>query len=214
MKHILGVWRMVAGLVFFLLLLEGCISVPRSPSPHFYTLESIEELDTALAGAESLSDVTIGIGPVALPAYLRRPQIATKSEADTIEFAQFERWAESLDEEIARVITRNFAILFPKAGVEIFPWNSIIPVKYQVIIEVIQLDSKLNSDVVLLVQWSVLDAKEKKMLLSKRSGYRKSVETHDYPGLVQSVSAICESLSREIAQALTQLPSQNPLILR
>ena len=76
--------------------------------------------------------------------------------------------------------------------------------------EVIQLDCQLDSDAVLLAQWSVLDAQEKKMLLSKRSEYRKPVQTRSYPGLVQAVSLICESLSREIAQALTQLPTQTP----
>lgn len=211
MKHILSVRRLVTAFIFFLLLLlEGCISVPRSPSPHFYTLQPIKEIDTALAGANSLSDAVVGIGPVMLPEYLNRPQIVTKSSDNTIEFAQFDRWAESLNEEIARVIAKNFSILLPGTGVEIFPWNSIIPIRYQVIMEVIQLDCKLDSDVVLLAQWSVLDAQEKKMLLSRRSEYRKPVKTRDYPGLVQAVSVICESLSREIAQTLTQLPNQSP----
>lgn len=206
MKHILSVRLIVTAFVFFvLLLLEGCISVPRSPAPHFYTLQPIKEIGTALADANSLTDAVVGIGPVTLPEYLNRPQIVTKSGDNTIEFAQFERWAESLDEEIGRVIARDFSILLPGTGIEIFPWNSIIPIRYQVIMEVIQLDCRLDGEAVLCMQWSILDVREKKMLLTKRSEYRKTVGNGNYAGLAQAISAICESLSRDIAQTLTKL---------
>jgi len=195
-------------ILFLLLSLAGCISVSSSPSSRFYALESAKEPGAALAGANSLSNVVIGIGPVTLPEYLNRPQIVTKNKNNTVEFAQFDRWTDTLDQEIIRVMAKNFSLFLPQANTQIYPWNSIIPVKYQVIMEVIQLDCKLDGDADMLVQWSVIGAQEKKMLLTKRSEYRQSLETHDYPGLVQALSLISESLGREIAQALTQLPAQ------
>lgn len=212
MKYNLSVQRITIASVFFLLLLQGCISVPTSPSPRFYTLQPIKEISGAeLSGAANLSNVIVGVGPVTLPEYLNRPQIVTRRSDNTVEFAQFDRWAESLDRGMARIIAKNFSLLLPTANVEIFPWNSVIPIRYQVMMKVIQLDCKLDSDVVLLVQWSILDAQEKKILLAKRSEYRKPIETHNYPGLVQAISSIMDSVSREIAQALTQLATQSPL---
>jgi len=213
MKHFFYIQRITKASVFFLLLLlGGCISVPTSPSPRFYTLQPIKETSgIVLAGAGSLSNVLVGVGPVTLPEYLNRPQMVTRHSDNTVEFAQFDRWAEFLDRGMARIIAKNFSILLPTANVEIFPWNSVIPVRYQVMIEVIQLDCKLDAEAVLLMQWSILDAQERKTLLTKRSEYRKPIETHNYPGLVQAISSIMDSVSREIAQELTQVATQSPL---
>ncbi|MCX5703389.1 MAG: ABC-type transport auxiliary lipoprotein family protein, partial [Candidatus Omnitrophica bacterium] len=60
------------------------------------------------------------------------------------------------------------------------------------------------------MQWSILDAREKKALLSKRSEYRKTVGNGNYAGLAGALSAICESLSRDIAQALIELGKKAP----
>jgi uncharacterized lipoprotein YmbA len=111
---------------------------------------------------------------------------------------------------MARVIARNLSIVLPKINTEVFPWNSAIPVRYQVIMEVIQLDCRLYGEAVLCMQWSILDAREKKVLLSKRSEYRKTAGTGNYAGLAVAISAICESLSRDIAQTLRELGKQVP----
>jgi uncharacterized lipoprotein YmbA len=207
MKRKFSIHRIPITPVFFLcLLLGGCISVPTSPTARFYTLQPIKEIGgIELAGAGNLSNLVLGVGPVSLPEYLNRPQIVTRRPDNTVEFAQFDRWAEPLDAGVARLIAKNFSVLLPTVNVEIFPWNSVIPVKYQVIMEVIQLDCKLDSEAILLLQWSVVDAKEKSILLAKRSEYRKPIEGKNYYSLVQTVSSILDSTSREIAQALAQL---------
>jgi len=213
MKHNLSIWRRATPFAFFLLLLPGCIFIPRSPTPRFYTLQSIKETrDAVLTDASSLANAVIGIGPVTLPGYFNRPQIVTKNSDNTIEFAQFDRWAEPLDEAMVRIIAQNFSILLPKINIEIFPWNSAIPVRYQVIMEVIGLDCKLDGEAVLLMQWSILDAQAKSMLLTKRSDYRKSLGMPNYSNLVQAISEILESVSREIAGALTELASKSPAL--
>jgi uncharacterized lipoprotein YmbA len=211
MIHTTRVWRIVTPFVFLLLLLPGCISVSSSPSSRFYALQPMKETGgAALPDAGGLDNAIVGTGPVTLPEYYNRPQIVTNNSDDTVIFAQFDRWAEPLNKAMARVIARNFSIVLPKINTEVFPWNSAIPVKYQVIMEVIQLDCRLDAEVVLCVQWSILDAQEKKMLLSKRSEYRKTVGKGNYAGLAGAISAICESLSRDIAQALTGLEKQAP----
>lgn len=191
--------------LFLVCLLPGCISLPSSPSPRFYTLEPDKELSgVALSGAARLSKAVLGIGPVAIPAYLDRPQMVTRQSDNSIELAQFDRWAEPLDAGMARIIAGNLSLLLPDTGVEIFPWNSIIPVTYQVIMEVIQLDCRLDGDAVLLAQWSIIDGKEKKIVMTKRSEYRKPIEAHNYVSLIRAISSICGSLSTEIARALTE----------
>ncbi|MCX5703213.1 MAG: PqiC family protein [Candidatus Omnitrophica bacterium] len=147
---------------------------------------------------------------MSLPEYCNRPQIVTRNNDDSLKFAQFDRWAEPLDKAMARTISHNLALLLPRINVETFPWNSIMPVKYQVIMNTLQLDCRLDKQVVLFMQWSILDAQSKKKLFDKHSDYRIPVGTHNYSDLVQAINVICESLSKEIAQALTEVVGKGP----
>jgi len=213
MKHYFSVGRTVMPAVIVLLLLSGCISVPDSPSPRFYTLQPIKEAGSADIGdAASLDGAVVGIGPVTLPEYYSRPQIVTRKSDNTIEFAQFDRWAEPLDKSIGRVLGNNFSVLLPKLNIELFPWHGAIPIKYQVIMEVIQLECRLDGEAVLLMQWSVFDAR-KELLFAKRSEYRTPVGPHTYAGLVQAISVLCESASREITAALAELASKGSALI-
>jgi len=206
MKHNFYILRQVIPLLSFILFLSGCLSIPRSPVPRFYVLESVKDRGSvALADAGGLDGLIVGIGPVTLPGYFNRPQIATKSSKDTIEFAQFDRWAEPLSESMERLIARNLSVLLPEVNVEIFPWNSAMPIRYQVIMEVIQLSSRLQGETELILQWSVLDAQSKNMLFTRRSEYRRDAALPDYSGVVQAFSLIMESVSREVAQTLIDL---------
>jgi uncharacterized protein len=193
------------------LLLAGCLSVPYSPSSRFFTLQPIKETSNMeLAGSVNLDGAILGVGPVTIPEYLNRPQIVTKNADNTIEFAQFDRWAEQLDTGTARLIAKNLFLLLPKVNVELFPWNSAIPIKYQIIIEVLQLDCRLGGEAAMVSQWSVIDVKNKKALLTKRSEYKKPVTGKNYSAVVQAVSSVCESLSQDIAQGLIQLAVPTP----
>ncbi|MDD5254514.1 MAG: PqiC family protein [Candidatus Omnitrophica bacterium] len=182
----------------------GCISVPRSPGVRFYTLQA-RTGEEALPGAENLNNAVIGVGPVALPEYYNRPQLVTKNNEGTIEFAQFDRWAEPLDTGIVRAISRNLSLFLPAINVETFPWNNAIPITYQVILEVIELESRLDAEVMMLAQWSILDKEDKRLLFTKRAEYRQAAEPRGYPGIIRALSGICDTAARDIAETLTRL---------
>jgi len=46
----------------------------------------------------------LALGPVRLPEYLDRPQIATRSEGNEVRLHETERWAGSLQEDVSRVM--------------------------------------------------------------------------------------------------------------
>ena len=80
-----------------------------------------------------------------------------------------------------------------------------MPVKYQVVVEIIQLDSELDKDLFLTAQWQIIDTKNTKTVIIKRSEFRQSITSQDYPGLAKALSTACMSLSSEIAEALAML---------
>ena len=191
----------------FIFLLAGCVSVPTSPTPRFYMLQSVAKNHVS-GEFDVVSDVVVAVGPIKIPEYQDRPQIVTQDKNGMLTFAQFDRWGESLDQGIQRVIVENLTIMLPKAVFGIFPCNHAIPVKYQVIAEIIKLDSDINGAVSLAVQWSVIDAKSNKMLFTQRSEFRQETDPHSYHGLAQALSVECDYLSRKIAEVLVSLETK------
>ena len=207
MKQVsLGFNARLVGLVLALAL-GGCMAISKSPSSRFYALQT---MDASQAG-EKLnipSSVIIGIGPVKVPEYLNRPQIVTQDTNNLITFAEFDRWGEPLDLALLRLVSANLSVMLPDATLEICPWNLAIPVKYQVILDVVRLESRLDKDVALTVQWSVIDLENKKMMLIKKSEFSQPIEPHNYSGLAKTLSMECASLSGEIAKTLSALLTQ------
>ena len=188
----------------FALVLSGCLSIPNSPSPRFYVLQAIdkEQVDKKLSIAP---DVLIGVGPVKIPEYQDRPQIVTRGKENMLNFAQFDRWGESLDLGVARLIGEDLTVMLPGAKFTLYPWNSTIAVKYQVTVEIVQLESELDKDLFLAAQWMVIDAQNAKTLIIKRSEFRQPISPQNYSGLAKTLSKTCASLSGEIADSLAAL---------
>jgi uncharacterized lipoprotein YmbA len=99
----------------------------------------------------------------------------------------------------------NLTVMLPNAKLTLYPWNPSMAVKYQVVTEVVQLDSELDKDMIFVVQWTVIDAQSSKAVVIKRSEFRQPILPQNYSGLVKVLSASCASLSSQIAEALAGL---------
>lgn len=189
-------------------ILSGCISVARSPSPRFYRLRSLSS-QQAVERIKIPADTLIGVGPVKIPGYLDRPQIVTVNKDQTMAFAQFDRWGESLDLAMARVLDENLTFLLEGSDVQMHPWNMFVPVRFQVTLEVIRMDIDLEKDVELVVQWTMLDIKDKNFVFSQRSVLRVAVEPSNYSGAEHAISTALSKLSSEIAHELSRLLAEH-----
>lgn len=185
----------------------GCLSVSNSPTPRFYMLPAVDGKLTNQT-FKIASNVIIGVSPVKIPEYLNRPQIVTQDKDRLLTFAQFDRWGEPLDMALTRLTMKNLSIMLPQATIERFPGNPAVPVKYQVNMDVLQLESRLDQDLVFAAQWSIIDAPKKKMMLIKKSEFRPPINPPAYSGLAKALGAANAALSAEIAAALAALASQ------
>ncbi|MDP8266415.1 MAG: PqiC family protein [Candidatus Aceula meridiana] len=190
--------------VGFALVLGGCISVSNSPTPRFYVLQAgYENQVNKKIGATS--DFVIGIGPVKIPEYQDRAKIVTRGKDQMLKFSEFDRWGESLSLGVTRLIRENLTAMFPRAKFILYPWNSAIEAKYQVVVEVIQLDSDLQKELFLIAQWQVIDVQNTKIMIIKRSEFRQPIIPQNYSGLAKTLSTVCASLSREIAESIVTI---------
>ncbi len=204
MKEIRNRYLHFAVFVISVLLLNGCVSVPNSPNPRLYSLYV-----PAAANSEQKinlpGNVIVGIGPVRIPEYINRPQIMISNKDKTIVYDEFNRWAESLDFAMARLINEDLALLTSGASFQMFPWDFAIAVKYQVIVDVIQLENNSNQDLSFVAQWSIVDLEKKHAVFMKRSEFHQDIAPHNYLGLSEAVSVAVMSLSTEIAGELASL---------
>lgn len=186
---------------------SGCISAGNSPNSRFYMLKHADT-DKPTQKFEIPAGIITVIGPVSVPQYLDRPQMVTQDDRGMMHFAQFDRWGESLDVEIAGLVINDLHLLLPNGTFETFPSNFAIPLNYQVIVGVQQLQINLKKDLMLVAQWSIIEADTRKMLFTKRSEVVVQVVPHNYSGLADALSKAVDSLTVEIAENLSILANQ------
>ena len=98
---------------FMIALLAGCAS---SVPYRYYTLQAMaERQESGLTGS-------VGIMPVAIPAWLDRSHMAYTDDVFQLHQLSQDRWGEPLTEAITRVLTQNLQRKNPQADVFHGPW--------------------------------------------------------------------------------------------
>ena len=200
--HAKMVKNLAAALAFMFLALTGCGT---STPAKFYMLNSISGSAVGTSGTEEKKLVSIGIGPVELPAYLDRQQIVTRVNENEVDLAMFHEWAEPLKENFIRVLVENLSALDTRGLFAVYPMRGPAPVDFQLEIEVLRLDGSLGGEVLLIARWTVFGGGTNQMLLTRKSTIREASGSADYRSLVAAQSRAVEALSREIAIAMNDL---------
>ena len=204
MKKSLFLSCLITAFVVFTLAISGCLSIPNSPNPRFYMLKAMDKPEAGQTFPIPAGTI-ISIGPVDVPEYQNRQQIVTQDKNKMLNIAQFDRWGEQLNTGIMRILIENLTVLLPDADFELFPASFAIPVNYQVIVDIVQLESNLNGEVFFAAQWSIIRDNDRKMMFNKRYEARQPINPNKYSGLVKALSDICASFSKEIAKELSAL---------
>lgn len=184
--------------------LTGCVG---SAPTRFYTLSSMESPAHKKQVAEATRDVIVALGPVSIPDYLDRPQIVTRSGQNELAVDDFHRWAGSLETDITRVLIENLSALLPPDRYHVVSWiqpaQSYTSIAHRVAVDVIRFDGTYGDSVSMKVQWAVF-RKDREALVMHAS-IIEPVTGNDYRALVEAMSRVMESLSRDIADTISSL---------
>ena len=104
---------------------------PRPDPSRFFLLATLAKVETA-APAPGSAHESVGVGPVSLPEYLERPELVRRSASHEVVPSAFERWAEPLGSQTARVLGEDVALL-TGAAVTLYPWLSPAPQRQVVV---------------------------------------------------------------------------------
>ena len=180
---------------FSLLVQIGCSN---SGPSRFYLLSALSPAE----GARDGQGMSLGIGPIEFPKYLDRPQIVTRGSENQIYIGEFDRWAEPLQHNFARVLAENLAELLSTDNVVRHPWKHSAQIDYRVLITLNRFDATVGGDTVLHVRWSVSDADGKTLVPSRTARIEESPASAGYEAIVQAQSRAVEQLSRQITAAI------------
>ena len=198
----------VLALCMALLLLAGCASTAKKTS-RFYVLSPMAGIETAkqVVSAET-GNISISIGPISLPKYLRKSQIVTRTGNNELHLAEFDRWAGKIEEDIGRVIAENLTNLLSTDKVLTYPAIGALDTDYRIEMGVSMFEGRLGESVELITRWAIFDIQGKTVKNITSTRITEPVQGTSYADMVAAQSRILGSLSRELADAIIQLPGK------
>jgi hypothetical protein len=180
--------------------LLGCATT--TPS-RFYTLTPMKGSDASAGVIPVEEGAVLALGPVRLPEYLDRPQIATRSEGNEVRLHETERWAGSLQEDVSRVLVENLSALLAGKRVTVVRWTSAMqtmaPFRNRLAIEILRFEGSVGGTAVLKARYALLGPDGKKVISAGESTVREPAGGTDYEALVAAMSRALAAFSREIA---------------
>lgn len=182
-----------------LAVLIGCGTT--APS-RLYTLTSLTSSGEETHVFTNAYRLSIEVGPVQLPKYLDRPQIITRLSPNKIQTADFDRWAEPLEDNVLRVLVENLSHLLWDDHIAVFPWAGSTSPNYRVSVNIIRFDGQLGGDVFLTAGWAIHDIENNSTRLAKRSSLKAPSGHPSYDAMVSSKSRLLTDLSQEIAEGI------------
>jgi uncharacterized lipoprotein YmbA len=187
----------MAVMIFF-----GCAG-KRDPARFYQILSSRKLVSQEIFDAATPVPV-LSVGPVLLPAYLDRPQIVSRSDNSRLSLAEFDKWAEPLEDNISRIILSELTRQFKDRKIALVPWRQKTFSAGQLSIAVLQMDNSEQGDAVLVTRWT-LTGPGGNMLVSRIYSLNAPVEnTGDVNAWVKSQGINIETLCQEMAEAIEQ----------
>lgn len=184
----------------------GCS--PLAPQPDhskFFILTPLADTSPEFAPANTGYDpvLTIGIGPIDFPEYLRRPEVVTLASPNQLNLAAERRWGEPLDRDFARVFAENISTLLKTQQLEKYPWPIRTHIDYQIVVDVQRFETTSDGQSQMIARWIIKDSTGKDLYASETRASAPVGPGEAGPSI--ALSNNLATLSRDVAAGVTQL---------
>jgi uncharacterized protein len=178
----------------------GPVLAPQRDQTKFYTLSPIDNV----SAAEPMP-ISIGIGPINLPAYLDRAEVVTRSGPNEMKVSENNRWAESLTANFNRTLTENLSRLLGPRQIIQYPWYATNEPDFQIEIIVYRFETDSKGNAVLAGKWTIRNPHDQKILYSSDMNFSVPAAAGDQAGAA-ALSHALGQLSQEVATTIRRLP--------
>lgn len=184
--------------ICLLVLVAGCVNL--GEGTHQPTRSYLLEARVP-AMAPTGTDGTLGLGPVALPAYLDRNQVVLRAGEGRLELLPFDRWAEPLDAGLARVLAENLLGRLPLQAVRVYPWRQSEAPERWISLRLLRFDGG-DGQAQLHLTWSLHRRGETAPLLERTVRYQRPLPAPTAAALAPVLSDLAGDLADDLAAAL------------
>jgi uncharacterized lipoprotein YmbA len=193
------------GAVLLVVLLAGCST---SPPAQFYTLTP-RSLDNEAVVSTPFAG-TVAVGPVSVPEAVNRPQFVVRDGANRVVVLELRRWAEPLRDGIAEAIASYLSRDLGGARVTPMTQSAATSAQFDVALDVQRWDMIVGEAAAIDVVWTIKRRSGAGAPIPGRSSVRESSQTSGdpYDALVAAQVSALASISREIAESLSQAATQ------
>ena len=197
-------------LAVLLLLVVGSGCLGRSPQVRHFLL-GVEDVAPAERGAP---DVSVLVGPVRLPAYLARPELARLAGDGEIELDSSHRWLGSFESNFLRAVSLGVAKRLGSNEVVAHPSKAPFPIEYDVRLHVDDLIVESGGTMRVRIRWALIGPEGRGTgplegaparlftLEERRSGVGGSAAAR-----VRAYEAVLGELATRIADAIVEVES-------
>lgn len=183
-----------------LLMLAACLG-KGGTTTRYYLVDPVPV--EGAAGTESSPSVEIM--DLEIPQYLERFQIATRSGANGIVYAEYHQWGESLRKNLVRTLARNLAAMLGTTDVGTPLNRSLSTPDFRVQVHIDQFDQDVDGHVRLKARWQVLDTRAASALPASHAADLESGESYQqgqYGPMVAAMSALYGTLAQQVAVSI------------
>ncbi len=194
------VWIVAATAALFIA--AGCAS---SPPSRFYTLNG------AAPSSRAQSNLSVTVGPVAIPAVVDRPQIVVTISDNEVWLDEFNRWAAPLSDAIGLVVAENLSAALGSSQVTLSTQATGSESEFLATIEVQRFESRPGTHALLDAVYSVRRVKDG-AAVSGRTTVTEAVPTGGYDALAAAHSRALEQLGRDLTDAIRKVAHAPPAL--
>jgi uncharacterized lipoprotein YmbA len=183
--------------LFVLLLLVACAS--KEPLTRFFVLTSPNQAYSPVARS---GPSRVFVRRVEVPAYLSRLSLASMTSTNQVLYSSSARWAESLDQGIARAVADDLTARGIKA-VAYQPAGPVPPHASEVGIRVLRFEGLATGQVILSANWQIFSAGSDVPNVSRATNIELSGWTPgDEPRMATLLAEAVSEMAARIASAL------------
>jgi uncharacterized lipoprotein YmbA len=188
-------------------LTAGCAT----PPSNFYVLTPIPGAAGRASGISG-GRLAVGLGPVAFPQFLDRPQIVAREGTNRLALDELHRWGGSLQDEFLRVWSENLAILLETSRILAYPSEVRAPLDFRILATVLGFGGTSDGEAVLKIRWLVQDGQGDRVLAVREDRYTSPLrQGGGEEAVVAAMSKCLAAFSRDVADVVRELPKPVPL---
>jgi uncharacterized protein len=189
--------RAYSYMILIALLLSGCA---RSPAARFYLLTPLPAAGKVAQGEASRA--WIKVLPVQIPDYLDRRQIVTRTGSNSLNVAEYHRWAGSLGDNMTAVVAEDLGSYLSSERVFAAPGLGGAKPDYLVSVQVLRLDAIPGEHLLLKARWSIRHGQGQEDAAGKEGSFSEQLSDRLYETVAAGISRALGRLSGEMAREI------------